>query len=79
MTSLQNTLLIELLAGYNLFMPILKLDADDEEKELVFEIEYQKSLSFEQRWRMMVEESERIARVLIENGQREPIALVKRA
>ncbi len=59
-------------------MPILKLDGHDEARELAFEIDYQLSLTFDERWRMMIEESERIARMLIENGQREPVALVKR-
>lgn len=60
-------------------MAILKLDEDDPEQELKFEIEYQRSLTFEQRWRMMIEASDRIARQLIENGQREPTFLAKRA
>jgi hypothetical protein len=60
-------------------MAILKLDDDDPERELRFEIAYQRSLTFEQRWRMMIEASDRIARQLIENGQREPTFLAKRA
>lgn len=60
-------------------MPILKLTEADEARELEFEIEFLLTLSFEERWRMMVEESDRIARTLIESGQREPVALVKRA
>jgi len=60
-------------------MPILKLDDHNEARELAFEIDYQLSLTFAERWQMMVEESERMARLLIENGQREPVALVKRA
>ena len=59
-------------------MPILKLKTDDEERELAFEIDHLLSLSFEDRWRMMVEESDRIAKLLIENGQREPTLLTKR-
>ena len=60
-------------------MAILKLDADDPDRELAFEIAYQRSLTFEQRWRMMIEASDRIARELIERGQREPTLLAKRA
>jgi hypothetical protein len=59
-------------------MAILKLLEDDEERELDFEIEYLLSLTAEQRLTMMLVESERIARTLIESGQREPVALVKR-
>jgi hypothetical protein len=59
-------------------MPILKLREDDEERELAFELEYLLSLTFEERMAMMLEESERMARTLIEHGQREPAALVKR-
>jgi hypothetical protein len=59
-------------------MAILKLREDDEERELDFEIEYQLSLSFEQRLAMMLVESDRIAWTLIQSGQREPTALVKR-
>ena len=60
-------------------MPILKLACDDEDRELAFELDYLLSLSFDERWKMMIEESERIAKALIDSGQREPIALVKRA
>jgi hypothetical protein len=54
------------------------LREDDEERELDFEIDYLLSLTFEQRMTMMLEESDRIASTLIENGQREPAAVVKR-
>lgn len=59
-------------------VPILKLEAHDEAKELEFEIEYQRSLSFEQRFRMMIDASDRIAKLLLESGQRERTAIVKR-
>jgi len=60
-------------------VPILKLTEHDEARELAFEIEYQRSLTFDQRFRMMIEASDRIARTLIESGQRERTALVKRS
>lgn len=59
-------------------MPILKLESHDAERELAFELDFQLSLTFEERWRMMIEESDRIANMLIENGQRKPTALIKR-
>ena len=60
-------------------MPILKLERDDEDRELAFEVDHLLSLSFDERWKMMSEESKRIAKVLIESGQSEPDALIKRA
>ena len=60
-------------------MAILKLKEHDEERELDFEIEHLASLSFEHRLRMMLDESERILRALIANGQREPTEIVKRS
>ena len=60
-------------------MPILKLERDDEDRELALEVDHLLSLSFDERWKMMSEESKRIAKVLIESGQSEPDALIKRA
>ncbi|MEK6590295.1 MAG: hypothetical protein AABZ11_06405 [Nitrospinota bacterium] len=57
--------------------PILKLDKDDEEKELDFEINYQLSLTTGQRFEMMFKKSEEIAKILIENGHREPFNIIK--
>lgn len=58
--------------------PILKCDIDDEEKELEFEIDYQLSLSVEERFKMMFQRSQEIARMMIENGHREPFKIIKR-
>ncbi len=64
---------------YNSAMsPILKLDKDDEQKELDFELEYQLSLTPEQRFEMMFKRSEEIARTLLENGYRKPVEIIKR-
>lgn len=57
---------------------ILKSSKDDEEKELDFELEYQLSLTTEERFEMMFRRSEEIARTLIENGHREPFKIIKR-
>jgi hypothetical protein len=37
--------------------PILKIETDDEEKELEFELEYQLSLTTQQRFEMMFKKS----------------------
>lgn len=58
--------------------PILKLDKDDEKKELDFELEYQLSLTPEQRFEMMFKRSEEIARSLLEYGYRKPVEIIKR-
>ena len=58
--------------------PILKCETDDEERELNFEIDYQLSLTTEERFKMMFQRSKEIARMLIENGHREPFKIIKR-
>jgi len=58
--------------------PILKCKTDDEDRELDFEIDYQLSLTVEERFKMMFQRSQEIARMLIENGYRKPFKIVKR-
>ena len=58
---------------------ILILDKDDPEKELDFEIEFQLSLTTQQRFKMMFERSQELALRMIEDGSRKPIAIIKRA
>ncbi len=58
--------------------PILKCTEDDEEKELDFEINFQLSLTTEQRFELMFKRSQEIAKALIENGYREPFKIIKR-
>ena len=59
--------------------PVLKLEADNEEKELEFELDYQLSLTTEQRFQMMFKKSQQIAKMLIENGHRKPFEIIKRS
>ncbi len=59
-------------------MPILKLDHDDDEKELEFELRFQRSLTFEQRFRMMEEASRYLIEQLEQNGKRKPFEIIKR-
>ena len=40
--------------------PILKCDKDDEERELDFELDYQLSLTAEERFRMMFQKSKEL-------------------
>lgn len=59
--------------------PIFKSDTDDDERELDFELDYQLSLSVEERFRMMFQRSREIAEMLIRNGHRKPFEIIKRS
>jgi hypothetical protein len=59
--------------------PILKLDADDEDKELEFELAYQRELTTQQRFELMFRKSREIAEVLLRHGHRKPFEIVKRS
>jgi hypothetical protein len=58
--------------------PILKLDQSDESKELEFELDYQLSLSVEERFQMMFQKSREIKEMLIANGYRKTFEVIKR-
>ncbi len=58
---------------------VLKLTADDEEKELEFELDYLASLTFEERFKMMREKSREMLKQMIEHGHRRPFEIIKRA
>ena len=57
---------------------ILKLENDDQDRELEFEVEYQLSLTVEQRFRMMFQKSREMAEILVRNGHRKPFEIIKR-
>ncbi len=57
---------------------ILKLSADDEKKELEFELEYLASLTFEERLQMMREKSREMLKQMIDHGHRRPFEIIKR-
>jgi hypothetical protein len=59
--------------------PILKLSKDDEAKEQEFELEYLRSLTFEERLTMMRKKSEEMLKQLVERGHRKPFEIVKRS
>ncbi len=58
--------------------PILKIDTDDEEKEIDFEVDYLLSLTAEQRFHMMFQRSKELAEMLVKNGHRKAPEIIKR-
>ena len=58
--------------------PILKIDSDDEEKEIDFEVDYLLSLTAEQRFYMMFQRSKELAEMLVKNGHRKSPEIIKR-
>ena len=58
--------------------PVWKVDTDDEEKELQFELAYQRSLTTQQRFEMMFRKSRELAEMLERLGYRKPFEIVKR-
>ena len=64
--------------------PILKLDQDDEDRELEFELAYQRSLTTQQRFDMMFRRSRLMAEALARHerrthGPRRPTEIVERS
>lgn len=57
---------------------ILKTDGDDEERERRFELDYLLSLTTAERFEMMIRRSDEIKEILIRNGHRIPVEIVKR-
>lgn len=57
---------------------ILKVRGNDEEKEIRFELDFLAGLTFEQRFQLMIERSEEMARALIRHGHGKPAEIVKR-
>lgn len=58
--------------------PILKTDKNDEEKELDFELAYQRTLTTQERFELMFRRSREIAEVLLKRGYRKPFEIIKR-
>ena len=56
---------------------ILKLSEDNEAKEVEFELEYLRSLTFEERLAMMRIKSKEMLKQLVELGYRKPFEIVK--
>ena len=57
----------------------LKSDRDDPDTELDFELTYQLSLSTQDRFEAMFRRSREIAEMLLRNGHRKPIEIVRRS
>ena len=60
-------------------MAILKLDRDDQEEELEFELRYQMSLTYEERYRMMEEASRYLITMLEQHAKKRPFEIIKRS
>ena len=58
---------------------ILALDRDDPEKELEFELEFQTSLTTQERFKMMFDRSKEVAEMMRRNGYSKSAKIVKRA
>jgi len=58
--------------------PILKLDGHDEEREIAFELAFHASLTLQQRFDLMIQAGNRIREMLIRNGHRKPVEIIKR-
>jgi len=58
--------------------PILKTNLENPDQELDFELEYQLTLTVQQRFEMMFEKSRQITQMLIDNGHRKATEIIKR-
>ena len=59
-------------------MAVLKLERDDERREIEFELDYLASLTTRQRFQMMLQKSREMALLLKRNGRRRSTQVVKR-
>ena len=60
-------------------MPVLKLEKDDENREIEFELSYLKSLTTKERFLLMQKKSEEIKKMLRSRGYRKSSEIVKRS
>jgi len=58
---------------------VLKLEKEDEEKELDFELAFQRTLTTQQRFDLMFRKSRELAEVLLRHGYRKPFEIIKRS
>ena len=61
------------------FMPVLKLEKDDENREIEFELCYLKSLTTYERFLIMQKKSDEIKKMLRKRGYRKSTEIVKRS
>ena len=59
-------------------MHVLKLEKDDENREIEFELCYLKSLNIKERFLIMQKKSDEIKKMLRKRGYRRPTEIVKR-
>jgi hypothetical protein len=59
--------------------PILKLEGDDEEREIEFELSWLSSLSIQERFDLMSRKTKELVALLEANGHRRPPEIIKRA
>ncbi len=58
---------------------ILKLSEHDEKRELEFELEYLRSLTFEERLTLMRQKSRETLKQMVDLGHRKPFEIIKRS
>jgi len=58
--------------------PIYQIGPDDDVDELELELEYQRSLTVDQRYKMMINASRNVLRMLIDNGYKKPFEIIQR-
>lgn len=59
-------------------MPVLKLEKDNENREIEFELVYLKSLTTKERFFMMQKKSDEMKKMLRKRGYRKSTEIVKR-
>ena len=59
-------------------MAVLKLEKDDEQQEIEFELDYLTSLTTQQRFQMMIQKSREMVLLLRRNGHRKSTQVIKR-
>ncbi len=58
--------------------PIYQIGPDDDVDELELELEYQASLTVDQRYKMMISASRTVLKMLIDNGHKKPFEIIQR-
>ena len=59
-------------------MTVLKLEEDDDRREIKFELDYLTSLTTRQRFQMMAKKSREMILLLKQNGHRKSTQVIKR-
>jgi hypothetical protein len=60
-------------------MPVLKLEKDDENREIEFELRYLNSLTIKERFLIMKRKSDEMKKMMRRRGYRKSIKIFKRA